>query len=321
MVAQVHLINPLSDAAGGSEWRTLCLYEVLSKHGQVSIWSEGEADPDLASRYPIKRIAGSEFPRDGTLVFVGVYFPIGFWVQEARPRRIVLVCTTNSLDRLKRLRERFMKRGIRRIEQVFATRALKGQAQLEGELQPSWIDITRFASCDRPGDRFVVGRHSRDVPEKHHAGAAGLYRRLAAAGCTIRIMGGRCLEVALSEAGAIELLPACAEDAAYFLRRLDCFVYRTSETMVEAYGRAVAEAMATGLPVVCHKSGGYAEYIEHGVDGLLFDRDEEAEQMVLGLRNDPTWRRRLGAAARTRMEGIYSPACLRRLLDFYLQEG
>jgi hypothetical protein len=41
-------------------------------------------------------------------------------------------------------------------------------------------------------------------------------------------------------------------------------------------GRVVTEAMACGLPVVCHESGGYAEIIEHGRNGFLFDTQQEA---------------------------------------------
>ena len=37
----------------------------------------------------------------------------------------------------------------------------------------------------------------------------------------------------------------------------------------EPYGRSIAEAMAVGTPGVCHSSGGPAEFITNGADGLL----------------------------------------------------
>ena len=44
--------------------------------------------------------------------------------------------------------------------------------------------------------------------------------------------------------------------------------------------------MACGLPVVCHRHGGYTEWIEHGRSGFLFDTSEEAERILLMLRDD-----------------------------------
>ena len=37
----------------------------------------------------------------------------------------------------------------------------------------------------------------------------------------------------------------------------------------EPYGRGIAEAMAVGTPAICHRSGGPADFIEDGQDGLL----------------------------------------------------
>jgi len=42
-----------------------------------------------------------------------------------------------------------------------------------------------------------------------------------------------------------------------------------SASVGEPYGRGIAEAMAVGTPVVCHRSGGPAEFVTHQKDGLL----------------------------------------------------
>ena len=76
---EIHLVNPLWNAGGGSENRTIELFRELSPHALVSLWSNSQPDPALAGLYPIRRIdpdAGS-FPRGGTLVFIGVYKPPG----------------------------------------------------------------------------------------------------------------------------------------------------------------------------------------------------------------------------------------------------
>lgn len=48
----------------------------------------------------------------------------------------------------------------------------------------------------------------------------------------------------------------------------DVFV---STAMGEPYGRAIAEAMAVGTPAICHRSGGPADFISDGVNGMLVD--------------------------------------------------
>ena len=72
------------------------------------------------------------------------------------------------------------------------------------------------------------------------------------------------------------------QKARLFLLELDCFFYRTSEKYHEAWGRVVTEAMACGLPIVCHDRGGYAEIIDHGRNEFLLDTQEEALENCLG---------------------------------------
>lgn len=54
--------------------------------------------------------------------------------------------------------------------------------------------------------------------------------------------------------------------------RIDCLLVTSR---YEAFGRTTAEAMALGVPIIGRNSGGTAELIEHGRDGLLFGGSEE----------------------------------------------
>jgi glycosyltransferase involved in cell wall biosynthesis len=103
------------------------------------------------------------------------------------------------------------------------------------------------------------------------------------------------------------------------LQGLDCFFYRTSEEFVEPSGRVVTEAMACGLPVVCHESGGYAEWIEHGHNGFLFESQQEAMEILLGLKEDPALRERVGKEARRTAEELFSDAVRSEIVEFYLR--
>lgn len=317
----IHLINPLCDPAGGSQRRATALYDELRDHADVRLWSGVEPDPHFAADYPISRIrtARLAFPKTGTFVFVGAYFRLGRWLWLTRPRRIILICNTFQRAQLEyRLRHFECILG-RPPELVYTSDLVSDWGGHPGIVHVSPIDIGRFSPAPpRGGQTFTIGRLSRDTPLKHHSGDAPLYRRLAEQRCQVRVMGASDeLRAAIADNPAIELLPSCAVEASDFLRSLDCFFYRTSEEWPEPWGRVVTEAMACGLPVVCHRSGGYATIIDHGRNGFLFDSDGEAEAILLALKADPERRRRIGSAARATIESLLSVRNRSEMVDFY----
>lgn len=89
------------------------------------------------------------------------------------------------------------------------------------------------------------------------------------------------------------------EGAARWLRAVDVYVQPSRR---EAYGLAVAEAMAAARPIVASRTGGLEELIRDGVDGRLVPPgDPPALARVLtGLLRDDGARHRLGRAAAAR---------------------
>ncbi|MEQ1844818.1 MAG: glycosyltransferase family 4 protein [Nitrospira sp.] len=323
VLKQVHLINPMGNASGGSEWRTLRLFEELSTHCDVQLWSSSEPNPRF-SDYPIRRIDLSikSFPMTGTFVIVGVYHELGPWIDLARPTRTILIYNTSRLDQLQDRLHTLQRFAKPKVEIVFAARWLMDACSLSGPVEMSPIDLQRFApaACER-GDglngHFMIGRLSRDNSKKHHPDDVGIYRRLVSEGGSVKIMGGRCLAGELEDVPEVTLLPSGWQEPDLFLKSLDCFFYRTSEKYFEPSGRVVSEAMACGLPVVCHRRGGYSEYIEDRVDGFLFDTDAEAVEILRTLKADPALRKRVGQAARKKLEASLAPAVRDEFLRFY----
>jgi glycosyltransferase involved in cell wall biosynthesis len=318
--APVHLVNPLWDANGGADRRTIDTWRILRGSGHVNLWTEYEPATTFATAYPLRRIQPLRLsmPYGGTIVFVGVYFRIGHWIRLAHPDRVVVIYNTDQSDRLQKNLRRIAGCG-RRAEIVVTSRALNRRLGARLPVLESPIDLSRFSGVDRPSHRpFTVGRLSRDDEKKHHAEDPDLYRRLAAAGCRVRIMGGTCLADALAATGNIELLPAGAENPETFLHSLDCVVYRTSQTWFEAFGRVVFEAMGSGLPVVCARRGGYADYLCNEQDSLLFGTTAEAYTNVLRVRGDPGLRRRLGAAAVAKAQSVVGDSLRQRTREFLL---
>jgi glycosyltransferase involved in cell wall biosynthesis len=104
------------------------------------------------------------------------------------------------------------------------------------------------------------------------------------------------------------------EELARAYASADAFVY-ASET--ETMGNVVLEAMASGLPVIAPRAGGIPSLLVHGEDGLMFTPGDvaDAAALVRGVLDDDTLRRRLGAAARQRIEDSgwkKSIACVRQ---------
>jgi glycosyltransferase involved in cell wall biosynthesis len=318
----IHLINPMWDCAG-SEWRTFELHRQLSPHTRVNIWSQARPSPMFASMVPIRRLRPEllRFPFGGTLVFVGVYARIGRWIRFAQPRRIIIVYNTDVPGQLARQVAHVQRGHHRPVEFVFASEWLRQSVSGIGPVQVSPINLERFSPVPAAERRFTVGRHSRDAAKKHHPDDPALYRRLVQAGARIRLLGGTVLSPELSfPTEDVELLPTNAIPAEDLLQSIDCFFYRTAPGFREPHGRVVQEAMSCGLPVVCHRHGGYAEYIDHGQNGFLFDTDDEAFALLTQLQHDLPLRRRVGAAARATIERLFSPAALQEVTDFYLRD-
>lgn len=328
----VHLINPFWNASGGSELHALSLYNELKPYCHPHLWaSEGVPDARLAAAYPIKTMVTSRgvFPKRGTFVFVGAYTGVGRWFYATAPRRIILCYTTFDLDIVVPLIKTLSTRPLgplgkplgvhNKVEVAYASQLLKNTLNVPGIIELSPFDTTLFspASDKEPNSSFVVGKLSRDHPVKHHPHDVPVYRTLAGAGCSIRLMGASCLAETLADHPGITVLSANAEPAHTFLQGLDCFYYGTSEEFTETFGRVVFEAMSCGLPVVCHRRGGYADFIRHGENGFLFEKRDEGLQHVLALRDDPALRQRIGSAARQTVQHMFSREKRKEIIDFY----
>ena len=318
----VHFINPLWDPNGGADRRTIATWQLVREQAETHLWSEYEPVKEFTSAFPVRKIQCRylSFPRRGTFVFMGVYFRIGHWIWATRPDRIVVIYNTDQPDRLNKNLRRIAGCGVL-PEVVSSSQALNRKLGLELPILESPIELAPFLGlgATRPKHHmFTVGRLSRDDDYKHHAEDPSLYKKLAAKGCRVRIMGGTCLAAALAGIPNVELLPAGAEDQATFLRSLDCFIYRTAETWFEAFGRVIFEAMASGLPVVAAQRGGYADYLNHGHDSLLFASTASAVAHVERLRGDTFLRRAMGEAATATAKRVVGEPLFERTRQFLL---
>ena len=94
-----------------------------------------------------------------------------------------------------------------------------------------------------------------------------------------------------------------------------------STSVGEPYGRGIAEAMSVGTPCICHRSGGPADFIEHGGDGLLVESlsPECYSQILRSVHDNPGVWESLSLNALRKAENWSSKAVLDRLEEILLR--
>jgi glycosyltransferase involved in cell wall biosynthesis len=97
-------------------------------------------------------------------------------------------------------------------------------------------------------------------------------------------------------------------DVPGYLRASDCFVFPSKR---EGLSKAVIEAMACGLPVICANIPGVTgDMIDHGEDGIVLDRRDAAvwARTILRLHDDDALRHKLSANAIRKVRDKFSIA-------------
>jgi len=294
----IHIVTSLDTLSGAGTHAATLRASLQAQGCETQLWSDRPSP--LAAHYggrPIQPFNGV-LPRGGTLILIGAYLQLSPWIVHVKPQRLILVCINSDPVSLHTSLARLKHPSLPPVELAFISSRLRETMCLDGRISPEIVDLDNFRPAETKVDRpFTIGRLSRDTPEKHHPDDISLYRMLAWEGVHIRIMGGTCMHSMLDTAKEITLLPAGAEKAADFLRSLDVFFYRTRPDWNEPSGRVVMEALACGLPVVAHLSGGYTDWISHGENGFLFKTQEEALDYLRILQTNAELRNRLAVNA------------------------
>jgi glycosyltransferase involved in cell wall biosynthesis len=76
----------------------------------------------------------------------------------------------------------------------------------------------------------------------------------------------------------------------------------------EPFGRVVAEAMLSFLPVIASNGGGIPEFVRNGIDGLLYEMGsaDRLSEAIATLASDPILRRQMGTAGQKRISRDFS---------------
>ena len=156
-----------------------------------------------------------------------------------------------------------------------------------------------------PHARPVIGRHSRPEPEKWPDDrAAFLAAYPDAPDLAVRLLGySPALDQIVGERPANwDVLPFGAMPVRDFLQSLDYFVYFHGSSWIEAFGRAVLEAMASGL--VCLLPSDFRDLFG---DAAIYCTPDEVADLVRRIEHDPERKAALSAKARQSVFDRFGP--------------
>ncbi len=167
----------------------------------------------------------------------------------------------------------------------------------------NYVDPDAFPFRTRAaGKAFTIGRLSRADPLKYPEDFPTFYELLGLRRPRYRVMAW---DARLAHkyrwhpfGPEWELLAANAQPAAEFLASLDAFVYPLGHDFRESWGRAVVEAMLTGLPVVVPAGRHhFTTYLRNGETGFLCRDHADFAAACAGLEAEPDLRAKIGHAA------------------------
>jgi len=238
--------------------------------------------------------------------------------------------TIAPLSHPARLKERVRRRLIHSLDHYFLSRVTRLFAQsktIQARLARNGLaaDVLyppasqRHYACDEYGDYlFVVSRlapHKRvDLVVRALAEPEAAGVRCVIAGTGEELPNLRRLAVRLGVDGRVEFLGRI-DDAALVRRLAGCRAV-CFPPYQEDYGLVTAEAFASARPVItCTDSGGPAELVQHGVQGLVCEPNSSA--LAAAMRELMEDRNRavvMGEAARATATGMSWQATVERLV-------
>ncbi len=312
----LHLIGRAHAIAEDDAWILSRLVEVLAPL-RPTVWV-ADADSPLSEAPKgwnvIDHRIGS-YPRSGTHVFVGIDFRIDEWVRHANPHRVVVVCNRGLPSTYIRQLRAMSLDGLRVIEPVFMSRSRSerfGQGhrtipipKLDFCQAPRVNSTNRWSASHSKCVVGLIGQTSDQVEEPEDA--QDLAHVAATAGSLAMYDPGR-YRFFLGASASISFTARSERTLEEFIASVDCLYWRPTPWWDEGVGREILTAMEFGKPVICPRASLHSDFLDHRVDGLLFDTQEELLLLLDELRASPSLAQEIADAAQAKARRLVSEA-------------
>jgi hypothetical protein len=316
----VHLVGRVR--GDDDAWLLQRLCEVLGPL-QVCVWTTDRDGPDTIAGVRITAIdaAIGALPRGGIHVYVGLDLDYSEWIARASADRVIAIPVgappTLCLDQLRALAHD----GARRVELALLSPSMAARFGRGHHAVAPPIAIE--GANDSAHEAFVYDEWRIEDPPPWPVGISGQNRHnvaqptdivfiksmVAIAGCLHVHDPGR-LRFALGADARVRFFSNGERSLPAFLSSLRCYVHRVDHWWDEGLGREMFCAMALGLPVLCPRDSLYADYVDDGVDGVLYGSTDEALARLKELRRAPAFAASVGEAARAKAARVFDPTAI-----------
>jgi hypothetical protein len=305
----IHLVAGVRASSDDGAWLLGRLAALLAPE-RPTIWcAEGDREPGAQTRALAPGVGG--FPEGGCHVFVGIDIDCSEWIERGSAERVVVLCQPAAPSHYLRQLRAIARDGARRVELVFPSRAMSACFGAgHAVLAPPIATDAEFAGEPRAaaasGRGFTAGLIGRLWQAVSPNEDAHFLRRLGVASERLEIYDPGALRYVVGLDPAVRCRVRGTTAMRRFLRSVDCLLHTGGRWWLEGDGRELFLAMADGVPIVCPRASIFAEYIEDGVDGLLYDERDEALEHLERLRRTPTLRAELARAVQAKMAALVS---------------
>jgi hypothetical protein len=324
----VHLIAGVlksSDEGAWLVWRLATLLAGL----RPTVWLPAADPPEIRAGVRIRKLAPDvgEFPRDGCLMFVGLDIESAEWIDLADAQRILIFCQPAAPSRYLDQLRAISRDGSRPVHLLFPSQAMAARFGSGHSVLPPPIETHAHQSESAPEgvastrSTSAVGLIGRLWQGTSPSEDAEFLRKVAESCGRLEIYDPGALRYVLGAEPAVRFWRRGASTLGSFVSEVDCMLHIANKWWLEGDGRELFMAMAAGTPVICPHGSMFAEYIDHGVDGLLYDSRDEVIELLWELRRRPAWGMSLGRAARAKVAALVAPTrTVRALEEFVLGE-
>ena len=317
----LHLIGRVN-GDDDDAWLLRRLCEVLGPQ-RASVWTTDADAPDAIGGARVMAIDGATgaLPRGGVHVYVGLDFECSEWVGRAGADRVVVIAVgaapTHCLEQLRAIAHD----GSRRIELVLLAPSMAARF---GHGHRTLVPPIPFVDAiDSGDDAMVYDEWTSKEPPAWSVGICGQNRRSVAEPrdiAFVRSIASVAGQVHVYDPGRMRyafggdprmlFVPREERGLVAFLSSLRCYVHRIDRWWDEGVAREVFTAMALGVPVLCARASFCADYIDDGIDGLLYGSTDEALARLKELRDAPAFADSMGRAARTKAARLFDPSSI-----------
>ncbi|MCW3036927.1 MAG: glycosyltransferase [Actinobacteria bacterium] len=219
-------------------------------------------------------------------------------------------------------------KGVRAYDRVLANSYFSRESMLraygiEAAVCYLGVDTERYQDRHLPRKRLVVGIGAF-FPHKRVEVVIEAIARMGGSRPGLVWIGNSAREsylqglVDLAKRRSVEFTPLLAASHDEVVRVLNEVSVLAYAPRLEPFGFAPLEAGACGLPVVAKAEGGVRETVVQGETGFLVDEDADLTGALGRLLDDEVLARRMGAAARRRVESAWSLDQATRRLESHL---